>query len=329
MIEDLRRTLGFDAYAWVLTDPVTEVGAAPLAEVPCLPELPRLIRLKYLTTTNRWTSLNPPVATLRTATADDRAQNLVWRELQRTYNVGDVASLVFRDAHGCWGFLDLWRSGLTARFSASDVARLTRLVAPLTTAARAAVARSFDSNFPSPARSGPSVLVLSPELEVRVQTSESEALLRALLPPGAHRSPIPAAAYNVAAQLLAREAGIDQHPASARVDLGRGAWLTLRAARAAPVSTADAPEITLSDRDIVVTIEAATPTERADLCARANALSPRETELLLLLLAGHDTHTVAHQMFLSEHTVQDHLKSIFTKTGARNRRTLLARITGH
>ena len=33
----------FDAYAWLLTDPETEVGSAPLADVPCLPELPRLI----------------------------------------------------------------------------------------------------------------------------------------------------------------------------------------------------------------------------------------------------------------------------------------------
>jgi hypothetical protein len=33
-----------------------EVGSAPLADVPCLHELPRLIRLKYLT--NRWTTLS-------------------------------------------------------------------------------------------------------------------------------------------------------------------------------------------------------------------------------------------------------------------------------
>jgi DNA-binding CsgD family transcriptional regulator len=33
-------------------------------------------------------------------------------------------------------------------------------------------------------------------------------------------------------------------------------------------------------------------------------------------------------MFVSEHTVQDHLKSIFAKTAARNRRTLLARALG-
>jgi hypothetical protein len=53
----LRRVIGFDAYVWLVTDPQTSVGSAPLADVPCLPELPRLIRLKYLTTVNRWTSM--------------------------------------------------------------------------------------------------------------------------------------------------------------------------------------------------------------------------------------------------------------------------------
>ena len=33
-------------------------------------------------------------------------------------------------------------------------------------------------------------------------------------------------------------------------------------------------------------------------------------------------------MFLSRHTVQDHLKSIFAKTSVHSRRALLARVVG-
>jgi DNA-binding CsgD family transcriptional regulator len=43
---------------------------------------------------------------------------------------------------------------------------------------------------------------------------------------------------------------------------------------------------------------------------------------------GTDTREVAQRMFLSENTVQDHLKAIFAKTAARSRRTLLSRALG-
>ena len=41
-----------------------------------------------------------------------------------------------------------------------------------------------------------------------------------------------------------------------------------------------------------------------------------------------DTRTLARQMSLSEHTVTDHLKSVFAKTGARDRITVLSRALG-
>ena len=50
--------------------------------------------------------------------------------------------------------------------------------------------------------------------------------------------------------------------------------------------------------------------------------------MLERLALGADTRTLALDLYLSEHTVQDHLKSIFDKTNTRNRRTLLGRITG-
>jgi len=46
------------------------------------------------------------------------------------------------------------------------------------------------------------------------------------------------------------------------------------------------------------------------------------------VVAGASTRDVAGLMFVSEHTVQDHLKSIFAKTGTHTRRALLARLLG-
>ena len=55
---------------------------------------------------------------------------------------------------------------------------------------------------------GPVMLVLSRDLNVLAQTAETEAYLRALVPPEEDHSPIPASAYNVAGQLLATETGL-------------------------------------------------------------------------------------------------------------------------
>jgi DNA-binding CsgD family transcriptional regulator len=125
----------------------------------------------------------------------------------------------------------------------------------------------------------------------------------------------------VAAQLLAVEAGVDTNPPWARVHMSDGVWVTLRAAR---IGSAGA----IADSDIAVTIEETTPPERVTLFARASGLSARESELLSHLVTGADTRELAGRMFLSEHTVQDHLKSIFAKTSTHNRRTLLSHVLG-
>src|SRR5215471_16017251 len=109
LLEEISRHVAFDAFAWLLTDPETEVGSDPLADVPCLPELPKLIRLKYSTEVNRWTHLTVPVGRLQADSGGHPERSLMWRELLSDYDVSGIASIVFRDRFGCWGFLDLWR----------------------------------------------------------------------------------------------------------------------------------------------------------------------------------------------------------------------------
>jgi DNA-binding CsgD family transcriptional regulator len=332
ILDEVRQQVGFDAYAWLLTDPDSWVGAAPLAEIPRLGDLPRLIRLKYLTPVNRWTALPAGATSLLAATGGDPSRSLVWRELLQGYGLVDVASMVFRDAYGCWGFLDLWRIGaLRSTFTPEELGWLGDRGPTITAALRRSQAATFHpvaGHGNSPAtlapdtagRQGPVVLLLSPDLEVLTQTAETDAYLRTLLPPDAGAPPVPAAAYNVAAQLLAVEEGVDDHPAAARVHLSGGHWMTLRAGRLPGAPYARSP--------IAVSIEPTPPEDRAVLFARCAGLSARETEILRQLAAGADTRALAARLFLSEYTVQDHLKSIFVKTGCRTRLELIAHATG-
>ncbi|HEU5416598.1 MAG TPA: LuxR C-terminal-related transcriptional regulator [Streptosporangiaceae bacterium] len=326
----LGEVLGFEGYVWLLTDPVTTVGAAPLAHVPGLADmtgLPAIIRAKYATTANRWTTLGPPgsPAGLWSAVASGQARSPAWREVLRRHGTGDVASVVFTDQFGCWGFLDLWRAAGRGPFAAADAEFLAGLAAPLTAGLRRCQALTFTSVAAAHrGDTGPVALTLDDDLRILFRTAASRAWLEVLLPPQPDERAVPASVYNVAAQLLAAEAGIDDHPASARTHLAGGFWLTLRAARLA----AETPGPPGSPAMIVVTIEEASAAERLEIFGRAWGLTARERELLGVLAAGGDTRAIARQLGLSEHTVQDHLKAIFSKTGARDRVTVLSRALG-
>jgi DNA-binding NarL/FixJ family response regulator len=322
LLEEMGRVVHYDAHAWLLTDPASSVGSSPVAEVPCLPELPRLIRLKYLTEINRWTLMETPVALLGEATDGVPSRSRVWRELLARYDVADVASIVFRDPFGCWGFLDLWRGATLGCFTAGDRDYLTAIAGPVTAALRRAEARTFLAPVAKMGHPrGPVVLLLSSDLAVVGETAETRDYLHVLVPPDGDSSPIPASAYNVAAQLIAVEAGVDANPPSARVHLSGGRWLTLRAAWIGDGQRSHGGQV-------AVTIEDSSSSERAEVFARAHCFSSRESELFGHLVSGSDTRDLARLMFLSEHTVQDHLKSIFTKASVHSRRTLLSRALG-
>ena len=164
------------------------------------------------------------------------------------------------------------------------------------------------------------MLLLSDDLAVVGHTERSERYVRALLPADGARVAIPAAALNVAAQLLAVEAGVDDQPAQARVHVAGYSWMTTSAARV----TATRP----GAPTIAVSIEPTPPVERASLYARLAGLTSRETDVLDTVIAGHDTRHAARILAISEHTLQDHLKSIFAKTHTDSRRLLIAHASG-
>jgi DNA-binding CsgD family transcriptional regulator len=58
----------------------------------------------------------------------------------------------------------------------------------------------------------------------------------------------------------------------------------------------------------------------------AYGLTSRERDICREVIAGHSTADIAGRLFVSAHTVQDHLKSVFAKVGVRSRGELVARL---
>ncbi len=221
-------------------------------------------------------------------------------------------TLTLDDRCGTWGFLELWRC--SGRFSDDERHRFAALRPVVTPPLRMSVARTFAVPDALPPRLESGVVLVDDDLQVRSVTSGAAEALMRLLPPTEPGPPVPAAAYNLVAALLAHESGIWPGEPWARVHLGSNRWATVRAER-------------LDDR-IAVTIGPSTTAERADLFARAHQLSPRETEVLRLALHGMDTRAIADELVIAHSTTEDHLKALLAKTGSASRHQLLARALG-
>jgi DNA-binding CsgD family transcriptional regulator len=77
---------------------------------------------------------------------------------------------------------------------------------------------------------------------------------------------------------------------------------------------------------VAITLRESTPEEVLDLLCRTYDLTRREREVVALVLEGLATKQLAHALCISPHTVQDHLKAIFAKTGVRSRRELIGQL---
>jgi DNA-binding CsgD family transcriptional regulator len=255
------------------------------------------------------------VASLDEATRGDRRASGRYREIMRPLGLGDELRAALVAGGVCWGYVCLHREDDPAGFTPAEAAALARLAPHLGHALRNAVLR-HGSPAPDPTLR-PGVLLLADDLSVAAITPEAEQLLSLIDRPG--RYPLPPAIYAVAGALRAVEHGTAA-PAtlpSARVATSAGPWLNVHASR---LSGAADPH------QIAVVVEPVEPRASVPLMLSAHGLTAREAEVAKLVLRGDPTRTIADTLHISRHTVQDHLKSVFDKTGVRSRRDLVGRL---
>jgi DNA-binding CsgD family transcriptional regulator len=104
--------------------------------------------------------------------------------------------------------------------------------------------------------------------------------------------------------------------ALARVLSNEGRWILLHGASL----------VANGARRAAVIIEPAHPARISPLLMAAYGLTEREQEVTRLVLRGDSTAQIADDLCVSTHTVQQHLKRVFEKTGVRSRRDLVGKV---
>jgi DNA-binding CsgD family transcriptional regulator len=236
------------------------------------------------------------------------------------YGIGDELRVSFVIGGTYWAAASLLRDAGQQWFTEDDVRCLASLSEPIADGFRRAllVTAAGAADTDSPAH-GPGVIVFDGDGNPESLSPGAEHWIGQMVEVPPPETPAESKIVQaVAASARATDPGQDplQVGARSRVRTRSGSWLLLYGTRLA--GGAD-------DRTAVI-IQPATPAAVAPLVTLAYGLSERESQVTRLCMQGLSTRHMAHALALSPHTVQDHLKSIFAKTGVRSRSELVGQI---
>jgi DNA-binding CsgD family transcriptional regulator len=258
-----------------------------------------------------------PAATLHDATGGDPSRSRWYRVAMEPFGAEQELRAGLRTKDGVpWAAVSLYREPRRREFGADELARLLELAPYLAEGTRRGLLIGEASDPEGP--DAPGLLVLGADLSVESMTPGVERWL-AELPDGDREArQLPSAVLAVAGRALRTAGGVDApgEIALARVLSRSGRWIVLHGAAL------------VSDRSrrAAVIIEPAHPGRIAPLLMAAYGLSEREQEVTRLVLQGASTAEIAERLFVSAHTVQDHLKNVFEKTDVRSRRELVGKV---
>jgi DNA-binding CsgD family transcriptional regulator len=212
----------------------------------------------------------------------------------------------------------LFRDDRCAPYLEEDVEFVSSLSGLLARGLRVGLLARLAAEPPAPSTGGgPAVMVFDGDGRLTQASVGAEARLAQLVRGALTRVPS-AVIGSLVAAAWRYAAGVTDVLPSSRLRLLSGEWVVLHAS---PLTATDG-----STTGVVITVEEARPPEIVPLVVAAFDLTPRERDVTQLVLQGVDTREIAARLHVSPHTVQDHLKSVFAKTGASTRRELVARV---
>ncbi|WP_062990919.1 LuxR C-terminal-related transcriptional regulator [Nocardia anaemiae] len=308
----LRSAVPVDALWWSAVDPATLIFTRAYREELPAESGPYFVANEFLDTdVNKWTALarTPQgVDTMMHATDGRPARSSRYRDIFAPLGLRDELRAVLRVRGSCWGYMCLHREP-AQDFSPEEALFVQRLAPYLGEGIRAGLLLE-DCAFEDPA-DAPGLILLDLAGTVVGMNEAAPQWLDELggAPDG---SDLPIAVWALATRLRHLDLDTPELP-RLRVRTRAGRWAVLHASLVGTDTTA-------------VILEQAQPAEVAPVIMAAYGLTEQERKVTALVCQGLTTRRIAAQLYLTHDTVQDHLKSVFDRTGVHSRGELVATI---
>jgi DNA-binding CsgD family transcriptional regulator len=328
VIERLRRVVPFEAYCASTKDPASGFITHGVAEElgganDIFWSLERLY-FDHHQSVRRMADIRQSVALLSESTGGDLERSTRYVEYLRPLGLGHEMRGAFTSGGYLWGSMDLSREPGSPDFEPRE-ANLLRRIAPRLGNGLKMAALHMKTPIDEGGTDVPGVLTLDHRGKVVQHTPAAERWLRDLenLRPGWRElDGLPRALRTVVLSLrraLSPERDRDKEVVpSLRARARSGRWLTLYGSL-----TEATPE---RRAETVIIIEPTKPEELLPFSMSAYGLSPREEEIVKLVVRGLSTKCISRTLFLSEYTVDNHLRSVFEKVSVRSRGELVKRL---
>lgn len=325
--EELRAALAVDALFMAATDPDTMLGlgagvAYGMPHTVCSPfweyefEVPDFNKFSDIARGPR------QVADLHAATGGRPDRSARWRQLRTLMDADAELRATFNAGGRSWGLLHLTRAGTARGFGEEEIA-FVETIAPIV--GRALRLSLISHPAQSPAGRGPGMAIVDADNRMLSATAEAMAWFEELESSYRLRDPVlgldvPCEVTVAAQKARARTPGeVAAAATRTRARTRSGVWLLIHASCLRGADETAAPPA-------AVVIEPAKASEIAPLIVDAYELTPREVDVTRALARGLTTTEIAHELHLSRYTVQDHLKSVYEKTGVSSRGELVAKM---
>lgn len=257
------------------------------------------------------------IGTLHDVTAGHLGRSTRHNEFLRPQGYGDELRAALRAGTSTWGVVSLFRDAGRRPFSRDEVA-VMRNVGPKVAAA---LRRFAIAEAPAPTESdAPGTVLYSIDGDLLSMDHQADRWLSEVA--GADWKTNPGANSSIICSTLAlavpRGRDAVTEPAFGRLRSASGRWLVLQAS--CLTSPDGVPTM------IALSVGPAKSSQIAPIVVEAYGLTVRERQITEAVARGLSNVEMAEQLFLSPHTVRDHLKAIFAKVGVSSRGELVAKV---